>query len=317
MNFLVTGGAGFIGSHVATAALKNGHSVTIVDDLSSGHITNVPGNARFVENRIQLCDWEEILDGIDIVFHAAAFVSAPESFERLEDCYDTNVRASWRLIKACLASKVKRLIFCSSSAVYREQEAPNSETELPAPSTPYGLTKLDVEHLLAMARQEYGFSYAALRYFNVFGPRQDVNSEYSAVIPIFIERALENADLIVYGTGAQRRDFVYVTDVANAVLTFAQADVCGVFNVGTGTDYSISQTAHTIIRHTASKSRIRFEPSRPGDVMFSTASLLRQREIGLWEPCVSFEEGLDLTIRFYRENSDSFGITDRRFRAQR
>lgn len=317
MNLLVTGGAGFIGSHVAAAALRDGHSVTIVDDLSSGTMTNVPESASFVEGRIQSCDWEELLRGIDTVFHAAAFVSAPESFDRLEDCYDTNVKASWRLIKACADGKVKRLVFCSSSAVYRKQEACNSETELPGPSTPYGLTKLDVEHLLAMARQEYGFSYAALRYFNVFGPRQDVNSDYSAVIPIFINRALRNTDLTIYGTGEQRRDFVYVTDVANAVLTFAQTDICGVFNVGSGTDYSISEIANMIIRHTASKSRICFEPSRPGDVMFSTASLLRQRETGVWEPIVSFEEGLELAIRFYRDNSDYCGMTDLQSQVQR
>src|ERR1017187_770150 len=304
MNLLVTGGAGFIGSHVAAAALKGGHSVTIVDDLSSGKLANVPENARFVKDNVCFCNWEEILSDIDTVFHAAAFVSAPESFECLEHCYDTNVKASWRLIKACIAKKINKLVFCSSSAVYREEKAPNSEADLPGPSTPYGLTKLDVEHLLAMARQLHGFSYAALRYFNVFGPRQDVNSDYSAVIPIFIDRALRNTDLTIYGTGKQRRDFIYVTDVANAVLTFAQTDICGVFNVGAGTDYSISQIADIIIRHTASKSRIRFEPSRPGDVMFSTASLLRQREIGLWKPSISFEEGLELTIRFYRDNSD-------------
>ncbi len=302
MNLLVTGGAGFIGSHVATAALRDGHSVTIVDDLSSGKMENVPEKARFVKGRIQVCDWEEILGGIDTVFHAAAFVSAPESFDRLEDCYDTNVKASWRLIKACLASKIRRLVFCSSSAVYREEEAPNSETELPGPSTPYGLTKLDVEHLLAMARQEYGLSYAALRYFNVFGPRQDVNSEYSAVIPIFIERALENADLTIYGTGAQRRDFIYVTDVANAVLTFASNDICGTFNVGTGVDFSVLETADMIVRKTGSSSKIRFESGRPGDVMFSTASLRKQREVGVWEPRVGFEQGLEQTISSYRDS---------------
>src|ERR1700730_14044855 len=150
MNLLVTGGAGLIGSHVATAALRDGHSVTIVDDLSSGKMENVPEKARFVKGRIQVCDWQEILGGIDTVFHAAAFVSAPESFDHLEDCYDTNLKASWRLIKACLAGKIRRLVFCSSSAVYREEEAPNREMELLGPSTPYGLTKLDVEHLLAM-----------------------------------------------------------------------------------------------------------------------------------------------------------------------
>lgn len=304
MNLLVTGGAGFIGSHVAAAALKGGHSVTIVDDLSSGKVTNVPKDARFVKDNINSCNWEEILSDVDTIFHAAAFVSAPESFDYLEKCYDTNVKASWRLIKSCVGRKIKKLVFCSSSAIYKEQEAPSCEADLPGPSTPYGLTKLDVEHLLAIAKQEYGFSYAALRYFNVFGPRQDVNSDYSAVIPIFINRALRNADLTIYGTGEQRRDFIYVTDVAHAVLTFAQNDICGVFNVGTGRDYSVLETADIVVRKTASNSKIRFESARPGDVMFSTASLRRQREVGVWEPSVDFEQGLEQTISFYRDNPD-------------
>lgn len=304
MELLVTGGAGFIGSHVVNLALRGGHSVTIVDDLSSGKLTNIPPDARFINDDISSCNWDEILIGIDTVFHAAAFVSAPESLAYCEKCYDTNVIASWRLIKACLSKKIRKLVFCSSSAVYREEAVPNSETDLPGPSTPYGLTKLDVEHLLAIAKHEYGLSYTALRYFNVFGPRQDLKSDYSAVIPIFINRAFRNADLTIYGTGKQRRDFIYVADVANAVVTFAQNDVCGIFNVGTGTDCSVLEMADIIIRKTASSSRIRFEPARPGDVMFSTASLQRQREVGVWEPSVSCEQGLDKTIRFYRDNPD-------------
>lgn len=302
MNLLITGGAGFIGGHVAVEALNRGYSVTIVDDLSSGKSTNIPKGARFVKDDICSCKCEDILNEIDTVFHAAAFVSAPESFKYFEKCYDTNVKASWRLIKACVVKKVKKVVFSSSSAIYREEVVSNSENDLPGPSTPYGLTKLDVEHLLTMANQEYGLSYAALRYFNVFGPRQDLNSDYSAVIPIFIDRALKNTDFTIYGTGEQRRDFIYVTDVANAVLAFAQSDVSGIYNVGTGSDYSVLEIADIIIRKIKSNSRIRFEPARPGDLMFSTASLLRQREVGVWEPRITFEEGLEHTIRYYRDN---------------
>lgn len=304
MNLLITGGAGFIGSHVAAEALGRGHSVTIVDNLSSGNLNNIPKEARFVKDDISTCNWDVILKDIDTVFHAAAFVSAPESFEFFDKCVDTNVQASWRLIKACVEKKVRKFVFCSSSAVYREEEVSNCETDLPGPTTPYGLTKLDVEHLLSMAKQEYGLSFAALRYFNVFGPRQDLNSDYSAVIPIFINRALRNTDLTIYGTGQQRRDFIYVADITNAVLTFAEKDPCGIFNVGTGSDYSVLELAEMIIRKTDSKSKIRFEPARPGDVMFSTASLLRQSEVGVWKPAVSFAQGLEHTIRFYRDNRD-------------
>ena len=190
MNLLVTGGARFIGSHVAAEALNRGYSVTIVDDLSSGKYSNIPNGARFVKDDICSCKWEEILNGIDTVFHSAAFVSAPDSFKYFQKCYDTNVKASWRLIKACYVKKIKKFVFSSSSAIYKEAEVPNREIDLPGPATPYGLTKLDVEYLLTMASQEYGLSYAALRCFNVFGPRQNINSDYSAVIPRFINRAL-------------------------------------------------------------------------------------------------------------------------------
>jgi UDP-glucose 4-epimerase len=166
------------------------------------------------------------------------------------------------------------------------------------------MTKLDVEFLLDMARREHGLGYTALRYFNVYGPRQDVNSDYSAVIPIFIKRAIQNVDLTVYGTGEQRRDFVYVEDVARAVMTFAVNDIAGVFNVGTGKDYSLLELADIILKKTGSKSKLKFEEVRPGDVNFSTASLGKQMKTKVWMPRVSFEDGIGRTIEFYRANPE-------------
>jgi len=304
MNILITGGAGFIGSHVAKEAIKRGMNVVIIDNLSTGKKGNLPKNADFIIEDIRKCNWKKILQNIDIVFHAAAFVSAPESFDYFDECYDINVKATWELINACKANNIKKFIFSSSSAVYPEIDKPNTETDLPYPANPYGLTKLDVECLLEMFKKEYGFSYTALRYFNVYGPRQDKDSEYSAVIPIFINRALKNKYLIIYGTGKQRRDFVYVKDIANAVLSFANNDICGVFNVGTGKDINLIELADIIINKTDSSSILRFEDPRPGDVMFSTASLEKQKKNNVWQSKITIEEGLEKTIEFYRKNPD-------------
>lgn len=304
MNILVTGGAGFIGSHVVTEALKRSFKVTVIDNLSSGKKENIPNGTNFIKEDIRNCVWDKLLKSIDIVFHAAAFVSAPESFYYFNECYEVNVRATWKLLNACKANNIKKFIFSSSSAVYPETNIPNTEMDLPAPANPYGLTKLDVEYILQMLKQEFDFSYTALRYFNVYGPRQDKDSDYSAVIPIFINRAIKNEDLIIYGNGKQRRDFIYVNDVAKAVLTFATNDVCGVFNIGTSKDHNLLELADIIINKTNSSSTLRFEDPRPGDVMFSTASLEKQKEINVWQPKITFEEGLDKTIEFYRKNHD-------------
>lgn len=153
-----------------------------------------------------------------------------------------------------------------------------------------------------MAKDNFNLNYSALRYFNVYGPRQDLNSDYSAVIPIFISRAIKNLDFIVYGTGKQRRDFVYVSDVANAILNFALSNVSGIFNVGTGIDYSILDLAEIINLKTNSRSKLKFEKAWPGDVMYSTASLVKQNKLSLWKPETKFTEGIEKTIDFYSKN---------------
>ena len=300
---LITGGAGFIGSHIADLALQKGMEVIIFDNISSGNTGNIPKGSEFIKGDICNYNWEKLLRRVDVVIHCAAFVSAPESFSKFKDCYDTNVKATWDLINASNDARIKKFIFCSSSAVYPESEVPNYENELPKPANPYGLTKLDIEHILAMFNQEYDFSYTALRYFNVFGPRQDVNSEYSAVIPIFITRALDNKDLIIYGSGKQRRDFIYVSDVANAVLTFAKNNINGVFNIGTNQDYSLIELANIILKNTKSNSKIVFADERLGDVMFSTADLKKQKDTGVWTPRITFDDGLQKTINYYTDNS--------------
>jgi UDP-glucose 4-epimerase len=300
LSILVTGGAGFIGSHVAREALLRGMKVTIVDNLSSGKMKNIPAGVEFLNHDIRQMDWDQLLPGIDIIFHAAAFVSAPESFERFDECFNINVNGTWRLLNACVRHKIKKLIFASSSAVYPETSVPNAENDLPYPANPYGLSKLNIEYLLEMLKTENGLHYTALRFFNVFGPRQDVDSVYSAVIPIFITRAMQNKELIIYGSGKQKRDFIFVKDVADAILTYATNTIDGVFNVGTGLSYDLIELAEIIIKETGSSSRIVFENPRPGDIMFSEASLEKQKQLSIWSSKIKFKDGLKETINFYK-----------------
>jgi len=301
-NVLVTGGAGFIGSHIAERALELGNNVYIIDDLSSGKIDNIPKGAHFIKADINNFNWETILFDIDYIIHCAAFVSAPESFEKFEICYQTNVLATWKLLQAAIKYKIKKILFCSSSAVYADIKDPNKETDYPCPANPYGLTKLDVEYLLNMMYIEYGLKYTAFRYFNVYGPKQDVNSIYSAVIPIFITRALDNKDLIIYGTGQQRRDFIYVKDVAKTVLSFMNNDIVGYFNLGTGKDISLIELAEIVINNTNSSSKIIFDKPRPGDVMFSCANIEKLLALGFGNNFINFNDGIKKTIAFYENN---------------
>ena len=211
---LVTGGAGFIGSHVCECFAGHGYAVRVLDDLSTGFAHNCdPGWEVVREDVRDAAAVEAAVVGCDAVVHLAAFTSVPESFERFGDCYGANVRGTYNVLRTCADAGVRKLVFASSSAVYAElPEAPKSEADCPDPISPYAVSKLEGEHLLELFTDLHGLPSVALRFFNVYGPRQPADSAYAAAVPIFIERGLRGETLTVYGDGRQTRDFVFVGD---------------------------------------------------------------------------------------------------------
>jgi len=300
---LVTGGAGFIGSHVALRFAREGFAIRVLDDLSSGDAANVAPAWKLV--RADVADPSAVdaaVAGTEIVIHLAAFTSVPESFERFGDCYRTNVFGTTNVVRACVRHGVRKLVFASSSAVYSDLPAePKSEAECPGPSSPYGISKLEGEHLLAAHTELDGLGAVALRFFNVYGPRQPADSAYAAAVPIFIERALRGEPVTIYGDGRQTRDFVFVADVAEAVLRAARSPASGVFNIGTGEAREILGLADEIARLTGSATPHRFAASRAGDVRASSADASRARQTLGWSPAHSLSQGLAETLAWYRE----------------
>ena len=299
---LVTGGAGFIGSHVAERFAREGFEVRILDDLSTGSTANLQPGWKLVRADVRdAAAVDAAVAGCERVVHLAAFTSVPESFLRFSDCARTNVLGTLHVARACVRHGVRKLVFASSSAVYSDAPgAPKHEAECPAPSSPYGISKLEGEHLLEAHAELDGLASVALRYFNVYGPRQAANSDYAAAVPIFIERALRGEALSIYGDGLQTRDFVYVADVAEAVLRAARSPATGVMNVGTGVAQEILGLADAVARQVGHGVPHRFAASRQGDVRASTADVARAQRLLGWTPTRALADGLALTIAWYR-----------------
>ena len=300
---LVTGGAGFIGSHTAERFAREGYEVRVLDDLSSGLRENCAADWTLIEEDVR--DARAVADavaGCEVVVHLAAFTSVPESFERHGDCFATNVRGTVHVLDACVEHGVRKLVFASSSAVYSAlPEAPKREAECPDPISPYGVSKLEGEHLLEVWRDTRGLASAALRFFNVYGPRQAADSDYAAAVPIFAERGLRGDRLTIYGDGQQTRDFVFVADVAEAIFRAGTGEAAGVFNVGTGRQISVLELADTLAKLTGGPADHAFEAPRAGDVRSSTADVSQTRKALGWEPGWSLERGLAATVDWYRE----------------
>ena len=300
---LITGGAGFIGSHLVRHFADQAQ-VTVLDDLRSGYAHNLDGVAcRFVRGSIlDAHALREAMADAEEVYHLAAMISVPESVAKPAECAELNTEGTRRVLDAAVAAGARKVVLASSAAIYGDNPTvPKLESMSPEPKSPYAETKLAGEHLLEAYRQTHGLGTTSLRFFNVFGPRQDPRSAYAAAVPIFIAKALRDEPIGIHGDGGQTRDFVHVTDIVGALAyAGASADMAGTYNVGYGRSQSILELAQEILRLTGSKSVIEHLPPRAGDVRHSLASTERLLTAG-WKPKSSVQAGLAETVDFYRQ----------------
>jgi UDP-glucose 4-epimerase len=303
MKALVIGGAGFIGSHLVERLVREGHSVRVLDNLSSGkreNLTSVQNDVELVVADVRHAERvRQEMRGRDVVFHQAAIVSVPYSVEHPAETLEVNLRGTLNVLEGAKASGVRRVVMASSAAIYGEDPAlPKRETMLPSPISPYGLEKLASEHYLAIWTKLFGVETVALRYFNVFGPRQDPSSPYSGVISIFVDRILRGETPTIFGDGEQFRDFVYVSNVVDAnVLAATRAGAAGhVYNVGCGQRTSLNELAAILGRVCGREVKPRHAEPRAGDIRESLADIGKARaELG-YEPRVGVEEGLKALV---------------------
>ncbi len=305
--YLVTGGAGFIGSHIATALVEQGEPVNILDNLSTGHRNNfahLDDRVTFFEG--DLLDrklLEKSLDGVDILFHQAALASVPRSVASPLDTNAACVTGTLNLLDAARSMGVKRVVYAGSSSAYGDQlNASKRETDLPAPLSPYAAAKLAGESYCRAFTETYGLETVVIRYFNVFGPRQDPRSEYSAVVPLFVCAMLAGKRPSIYGDGTQTRDFTFVENVVlgNLAAATAKGAVGRVFNVACGSQQSLLQLIAAINEVLGTQIEPFFEDWRMGDVRESLADITAAREILDYEPRIDFLEGLRRSIDYYR-----------------
>jgi len=302
MKILITGGAGFIGSHI-TEHFQGLAEVRVLDNLRSGFRHNLAGlQHEFIEGSI--LDRElvrQAVQGVDYIFHLAAMISVPESMQKPIECNELNTTGTLIVLEEAAQAGVKKLVLSSSAAIYGDNPiVPKVETMLPEPKSPYAITKLDGEYYCKMFAVENRLQTACLRYFNVFGPRQDPKSQYAAAVPIFIDRAVRQEPITIYGDGDQTRDFIYVKDIVAANVFFAtQSTATGVFNVAYGQKITVKELAQKICGLTGSRSEIRHAPERAGDVKHSLAETDKLRTAG-FVPTSDFASGLQATIEYFQ-----------------
>ncbi|MFA4876171.1 MAG: SDR family oxidoreductase [Methanoregula sp.] len=308
MKYVVTGGAGFIGSHIVEELVRRHHEVIILDDLFSGKRENIesflsnPG-VSFVQGSItSLPLLKETFAGADGIFHEAAIASVPRSIANPIATNEANVTGTLNVLVAARDCGVKKVVFASSSSVYGNTPTlPKREDMMPNPLSPYAISKLTGEQYLRVFFEVYGLKTVALRYFNVFGPRQDPKSQYAAVIPNFITRILQNQSPIIHGDGRQTRDFSYVKDVVQANLKAMESDATGVFNVAYCKRIDLLELASFIMEITGITVPFAFEPARAGDVRDSLADISRAQQAFGYAPEYTVKSGLEETVAWYRK----------------
>jgi nucleoside-diphosphate-sugar epimerase len=304
--YLVTGGAGFIGSHLAEELIRRGHQVRVADSLVTGKQTNLAHipTAEFLHGDLADADFaRRAVEGADFVLHQAALPSVPRSVTDPIGSHRANVDATLNVLVAARDARVTRLVFAGSSSVYGNTSALPKHEEMPNnPLSPYALQKIVGEQYLQMFTTLYGLETVTIRYFNVFGPRQDPSSPYSGVISLFASALLQNRAPVIHGDGEQTRDFTYVANVVDGVLRACEAPAASgqIINVATGDRISLNRLFETMRTLIGVDVTPVYGPLRPGDVHDSQADIRRAKEILGYEPFVSFEEGLRRTVDWYR-----------------
>ena len=300
---LVTGGAGFIGSHVAEALVRRGAKVRIFDDFSSGKWENLDGFADRVEvlegDLRDMAAVERAVRGVVGVYHQAALRSVPRSVDNPLATNDVNITGTLQLLLACREAGVKRVVAASSSSVYgANEELPKRENQPLLPVSPYAASKLAGEHYCRIFTRLYGLETVSLRYFNVFGPRQDPASQYAAVVPLFIQAALDGVPLTVHGDGLQSRDFTYIDNVVQANLLAMDAPGASgeALNIACGARYTLMDIVHVIERELGCAVTCNHMPPRAGDVRHTLADVSKAERLIGFRPSVGFEEGMARTV---------------------
>jgi nucleoside-diphosphate-sugar epimerase len=308
MRYLVTGGAGFIGSNIVDELLRRGHGVTVLDDFSSGKEENLAHAAKKIRLiRGDICDLEaarEACDGADYVLHLAARTSVPRSVKDPIETNRVNIDGALNVLVAARDAKVRRIVYAASSSAYGETPTlPKVETMPSEPISPYGVTKLVGEMYAQVFGRAYGLENVSIRYFNVFGPRQDPTSQYSGVLSRFMLAILEGSSLVVYGDGEQSRDFTYVDNVVDISLRACEAlGASGkVFNGGTGARISLNEVLALLCKITGQRVQAKYDSPRAGDILHSQADIRLAAEVLGYRPSVNFEDGLRRTWKWYSE----------------
>jgi len=310
--YLVTGGAGFIGSHICEELLRRGHAVAVLDNFATGRRENLRGMERdltLVEGDLRdLVTVREAMRGADYVLHQGALPSVPRSIADPITSHQVNTEGTLNVLVAARDAEIKRVVFASSSSVYGDTPVlPKREDMTPAPKSPYAVSKLTAEHYCRVFHEIYGLETVSLRYFNVFGPRQDPASQYAAVIAKFTRAMLDGRELTIYGDGEQTRDFTYVANVVEANLRAATAPGAAgkVFNIACGKRISLNQIAAHLAEMVGSEAAIRYDPPRAGDVRDSLADIGRAQAVLGYQPQIDVEQGLRLTLEWSRSHAVS------------
>ncbi len=311
MRYLVTGGAGFIGSNIVDELVQRGHDVAVLDDLSTGKEANLAGVRKKIDLHIgsvtDLAAAQSACRGADYVIHLAARTSVPRSVENPLDTNHVNIDGTLNVLVAARDAKVRRFVYAASSSAYGETPMlPKVETMQPEPISPYGVTKYVGELYAQVFGRVYGLENASLRYFNVFGPRQDPTSQYSGVLSRFMLAVIEGKPPVIFGDGEQSRDFTYVENIVDETLRACEASGASgkVFNGGTGVRITLNEVLKLLEKITGEKISAKYDPPRSGDILHSQADISLARKVLGYEPRVGFEEGLRRTWEWY---SAAFG----------